>query len=148
MLLRSRPETPARTAAVGALAARLTPEHLAVGRAGVGAVMVLRPRAVPQLLGVDSATATRMGWAMQMLGARELALGLGTLAALHAPDRRAARLWLAAGVLSDAVDALAMSRALLTGRVRKDTGAAALAVAAGAVAIGVGALDEPEVPRL
>ena len=120
------------------------PEHLALGRTGAGTVMVLRPRALPQLLGVDSATATRMGWAVQMLGAREVALGLGTLAALRRPDGAAARAWLAAGVLCDAVDVLAVGGALLRGRLRTTTGGAVLAVAAGAVALGVGELQADE----
>ena len=123
---------------------RVAPEHLALGRAGAGSVMVLRPRLLPQLLGVDSATATRMGWAVQMLGAREVALGLGTLAALRRPDAVAARTWVAAGVLCDAVDVLAVGGALLRGRLRPGSGGAVLAVAAGAVALGLRELEEDE----
>ena len=118
-----------------AVARRVTPEHLALGRVGAGGVMVLRPGALPQLLGVDSATATRVGWALQMLGAREVAIGLGTVAALRRPEG-AARTWVAAGVLCDAVDVLAVGGALLRGRLRTGTGGAVLAVAAGAVALG------------
>ena len=147
MLLRTRPE-PAPRPLLQGLADRLTPAHLALGRTGAGAVMVLRPRTVPQLLGVDSATATRMGWAVQMLGAREVALGLGTLAATRSGDGRAARLLLAAGLLSDAVDVLAVGGALLRGRVSKGTGTAVLAVAAGAVALGARALEEEQITGL
>ena len=147
MLLRTRPDVRSSGGDLRALTDRLTPEHLAAGRAGAGALMVVRPRAVPQLLGVDSATATRMGWAVQMLGARELALGLGTLVALRRPDGRGSRLWLAAGILSDAVDALAVTGALARGRVRKGSGGALLAVAVGAVTLGVRELQEQqEVP--
>jgi len=142
MLLRTRPETAVRRSPLQQLADRVTPAHLALGRTGAGAVMVARPRAVPQALGVDSATATRMAWAVQMLGAREIALGLGTYAALRSPDRAASRLWLAGGVLSDGVDALAVAGALLKGRVSKGTGLAVVAVAASAVALGVRALQE------
>ena len=142
MLLRTRPETAVRRAPLQQLADRMTPAHLALGRTGAGAVMVVRPRAVPQALGVDSATATRMAWAVQMLGAREIALGLGTYAALRSPDRAASRLWLAGGVLSDGVDAVAVAGALLKGRVSKGTGLAVVAVAASAVALGVRALQE------
>ena len=149
LLSRTTPTSARRTGAAGALAVaaeRATPAHLAVGRAGAGAVMVLRPRLLPGLLGVDSATATRVAWSVQMLGARELALGLGTLAAAQA-DRRGTRLWVAAGVLCDAVDVLALAGALARGRVRKGAGTAALGVAAAAVAVGVRGLqeDEPEV---
>jgi hypothetical protein len=126
------------------LRSRVSPEHLALGRTGAGALMVLRPRVLPQLMGVDSATATRMGWAVQMLGAREVALGLGTLAAVRRPDGPAARTWLAAGVLCDAMDVLTVGGALLRGRLRTSSGGAVLAVAAGAVALGVRELQAHE----
>ena len=142
LLTRTAPTT--RRSVLQAAADRVSPEHLAVGRAGAGAVMVVRPKALPRLLGVDSATATRVGWSVQMLGARELALGLGTLAALRGPGSRASRTWLAAGVLCDAVDVLAVSGALLRGRVSKGSGGLVLAVAAGAVALGARALQEDE----
>jgi hypothetical protein len=146
MLLRTRPEKVRRTA-LQAVADRATPAQLALGRTGAGVVMVVRPRALPQSLGVDSATAARTGWVVQMLGAREIALGLGTLAAGRAGDR-SARLWIAAGVLSDAVDVLAVGGALAKGRVSKGTGLGLLAVAGGAVALGVRALREDEVTPL
>jgi hypothetical protein len=142
VLLRTPPESVRGRSALQALADRITPAQLAAGRAGAGTVMVLRPRSLPQLLGVDSATAARTSWAIQMLGAREVALGLGTLAALRRPDRAASRLWLAGGLLSDAVDVLAVGGALARGRVRRGTGGAVLAVALGAVTLGVRALQE------
>ena len=148
MLLRTRPQTVARRSLLQQLADRVTPAHLALGRAGAGTVMVVRPRAVPQALGVDSATATRMAWAVQMLGAREIALGVGTWAALRSPDRAASRLWLAGGVLSDGVDALAVAGALLKGRVSKGTGLALVAVASSAVALGVRELQQEQVTTL
>ena len=143
LLTRATP-APDRRTALAAVAERATPAQLAAGRAGAGAVMVLRPRLLPGLLGVDSATATRVAWSVQMLGARELALGLGTLVAAQAPDRRGARLWVAAGVLCDAVDVLAMTGALLRGRVSKGSGTAVLAVAAAAVALGARSLQEDD----
>ena len=127
---------------------RLDSVHLALGRTGAGAVMVARPRLLPQALGVDSATAARTAWAVQMLGARELALGLGTLAARRAGDRRGARLWTAAGVLADGVDVLAVAGALARGRVRTPAGLGVLAVAAAAVALGLRDLQEEQVPPL
>lgn len=147
MLLRTRTETVVRRSPFQLLADRATPAHLALGRTGVGAVMVVRPRAVPQALGIDSATATRMAWAVQMLGAREIALGLGTYAALRNPDRASSRPWLEGGVLCDGVDALAVAGALLKGRVRMGTGLGVVAVAVAAAALGVRALEE-EVPPL
>lgn len=149
MLLRTCPSAPtgARSAVPATLAAvvlRTTPAHLAVGRTAAGASMVVRPKALPQLMGLDSATATRVGWSVQMLGIRDLALGLGTLVALRNPDPRAARSWLAMGVLCDAVDALAVTGAMVKGRVSKGSGAAVVAVALGAAAIGAQALQGDE----
>ena len=141
LLTRPTPTTD-RRGVLAAVGDRATPGQLAAGRAGAGALMVVRPRLLPRLLGVDSATATRVGWSVQMLGARELALGLGTLVAAQGPDRRGARLWVAAGVLCDAVDVLAVAGALLRGRVSKGTGTAVLGVAAAAVALGARSLRE------
>ena len=115
------------------LAGALSVERLALGRAAVGVTMITRPSTLPRLLGVDSAAATRMGWSTQMLGAREVALGLGAFVALRRPDAKAARLWLLAGVLSDAVDALAVGAAVAKGRVSKITGPGLVAVAGTAV---------------
>ena len=146
--MRTRPAPVRRRSPLQVLVDRATPAHLAIGRSGAGAVMVLRPRFLPQVLGVDSATATRMGWAVQMLGAREIALGIGTLAALRAADRPASRVWLAAGVLADGVDVLATAGALARGRVRTGAGLSVLAVAASAVALGARALQEEQIPPL
>lgn len=149
MLLRTRPATSsgarsALTATLAGLALRATPTHLAVGRTAAGASMVLRPKALPQLMGLDSATATRVGWSVQMLGIRDLALGVGTLLALRGADPRGARSWLAMGVLCDAVDALAVTGAMARGRVSKGSGAAVVAVAVGAAAIGAQALQRDD----
>lgn len=111
----------------------LSVERLSVGRAAAGVSMIARPRMLPTTLGVDSAAATRMSWVTQMLGAREVALGAGTWAALRHGDRRATRLWLYAGLLSDAVDAIAIGAAVAQGRVSKVTGGAVVAIAGAAV---------------
>jgi len=120
----------------------LSVERLALGRAAVGVSMLARPTLLPRLLGVDSATATRMAWSSQMLGAREVALGLGTWTALRQQNPRAARLWLMAGLLSDGVDALAVGAAAAGGRLNRLAGAGVVAVAGGAVAAQVAALSE------
>jgi hypothetical protein len=111
------------------------PRGLAFARTAVGVTMLTKPGALPALLGVDRATRERMGWVVQMLGAREVALGVGALSA-----RTEVRLWLAAGLLSDAVDALAVGAALRRGRVNAPTAAAMVGVAAGAAAIQADAL--------
>ena len=144
MLLRRTPAPTSARSVVGVVAERVGPDHLALLRTGAGVVMVGRPRALPQLMGVDSATAARVGWAVQMLGAREIAMGLGTLAALRHPGSRAARTWVAAGVLTDALDVLAVGGALARGRVRASSGTAVLVTATAAVLLGYRALQEDE----
>jgi len=117
------------------LALLTDPRGLAAGRTAVGVTMLTRPLLVPTVLGVDAVSSARMAWAVQMLGAREVALGLGAL--LGRGDRR---LWAAAGLLSDAVDAVAVAAAVGQGHVRRSTGAGLVVVAAGAAAIGSGAV--------
>lgn len=114
----------------------LTPRTLAAGRTGVGSVLLLRPRLVPAALGVDSATATRTSWAVQMLGAREIALGIGGLVG------KESRLWTAAGLFADATDMLVIGTAVARGRVRVSTGLMSVAVAGTAVAVGADALRQ------
>lgn len=120
----------------------LTPRRLAEGRVGMGVVMLATPATAPRLLGVDQETAERTTWATQMLGARELALGAGTWVALGRGDRRAARVWLAASLAADALDALVMAGAVGRGKVRPAGGAATVAVATTAVAVQAAALTE------
>ena len=98
------------------LAAAVTPARLALGRTGAGVVMLVRPRLMPQLLGVDPAGIAGTAWVVQMLGAREVALGLGALAALRSDDGAAARSWVAAGALCDALDVLTVGAAVASGR--------------------------------
>jgi hypothetical protein len=122
------------------LSAVATPTRVAQGRAGLGALMIAQPASIPRALGVPREAAEQTAWATQMLGAREVALGLGTWVALRRPDRRAARLWLAAGLLSDAVDAVAVARAVGRGSVRPASGWALVGVAVTATAVEAAAL--------
>ncbi len=130
----------ASTHAAGLIGRLVTPTRLSLGRTGIGVVMVTRPALMPTVLGVDTATADRMGWAVQMLGAREIALGLGTLAAGRSTDPRGATLWLMAGMLSDAVDAVAVARAVGAGRLSRTLGLAVVVTAAGAAGLEARAL--------
>ena len=78
------------------------------------------------------------------LGARDLALGLGALAALQGPAAEAgsARAWVAAGALSDALDVVASLSSwhelprVTRWLVAASAGGAALAGAAGSLALG------------
>jgi hypothetical protein len=104
--------------------------------------MLLRPTTLGQLLGVRREQAEATGWAVQMLGAREVALGLGAWTSLRRGDARATRLWLLAGLLSDALDAVVVAGAVGRGRVHTAPGAAAVVVATTAAVVQAAALAE------
>jgi len=124
-------------------AAALRPASLSLGRAGVGGVMLLSPRALTGFLGVPPSTAGATSWAVQMLGAREIALGLGAFTALRRGDAGAARLWLAAGLLCDSLDAVVVAAAVGRGRVSPAPGAVVVASATTAAAVQAAALAGP-----
>jgi hypothetical protein len=117
---------------------------VAAGRVALGVTALAWP-AVPARPWVgaaaDGVAARVFGRA---LGARDLALGLGALAALQGPaaDARSARAWVAAGALSDGLDvaaSLASWRELprvTRWLVAASAGGAALAGAAGALVAG------------
>lgn len=104
-------------------------------RVGAGLGMALRPETVPRILGVDTVSARRMGWLVQMCAARDAAIGAGGLHA--AVTGRDVRPWLLAQAFSDAGDAVAVGLAL---RRRQVAPVRALAVGAAAVAGMVGGL--------
>jgi hypothetical protein len=95
------------------------PRLLALGRTAIGLSVLARPELLVRGLGGDSGTARRTGWLARMFAVREIALGAGTLVALRpgAADRSAARLWLVASAVTDAVDAAAMVAAIRAGQV-------------------------------
>jgi len=82
---------------------------VAAGRVALGVTALVRPSvpARPWVGGAADDVAARVFG--RALGARDLALGLGALAALQGPavDAKAARAWFAAGALSDALDVVA-----------------------------------------
>lgn len=116
---------------------------VAVGRVALGVIALVRPE-VPARPWVGS-SADELGARVfgRALGARDLALGLGALAAVRkAPsDPRSAGAWYAAGALSDALDvgitAAAWSRLPRATRwlVAASAGGAAVAGAAGTLAL-------------
>src|SRR6059058_3062330 len=117
-------------------------------RVGLGTVMLLRPLLVPRPLGVDSVTSKRVDWLVRMTGARDLALGAGTLAAARTGERSGLRTWLVASLASDAADAVILTDAIRRGRVGRIMGGAAAlsavaAVAAGAAAVATLSHDDP-----
>ena len=114
---------------------------LSATRAALGVSMLARPDLLAKSLGADSTTAARLSWITRMLGARELALGAGTL--LASRRGKDTREWAYAQLVSDAIDALAVGAALARGHVRAVPAAAVVAAAAGGGATGVAALGEP-----
>ena len=114
--------------------AGLSAEHMALVRCAVGIVLLTRPRAVVDVLGGAAALTPAGDWSTRMLAARELAVGLGAVAAAREGDVHA-RTWSAAGALCDAVDAVVLTAALRSGRLGRSTRTrgAASACALGAV---------------
>lgn len=115
---------------------------LGLGRTAVGLVMLARPRLVPEVLGTGAAAAAQTSWVLQMLGAREVALGLGAFRAGRTGSAAELRPWVAGGVLSDGVDAVAVAYALGRGHLRSPAAVGLVAVACTAVAIGAAGLVE------
>lgn len=117
---------------------RAVAQAIALGRIGLGAVFTLAPgmalRAWP---GDGSHRHAVSRFLARSTGGRDLAIGMGTLIALRrqAPVRG----WLEAGMLADAVDAVAVVSVART--VPRGRAALAFASAAGAVLVGRRILD-------
>ena len=77
---------------------------ISIARCAAGAMMMMAPRRMARgWTGIDNDTVpTRM--AMRSLGARDLAIGMGTLFALS--HRGPVRGWVEAGMLADGADAI------------------------------------------
>jgi hypothetical protein len=88
-----------------------------------------------RLLGLDTATAQRIGWLTRMMAVRDGAIGVGGLVAGRRSPSAAAP-WLLAGAVSDAVDAVVLAGAIKRGRVRGAVPTAVVPLAAGAAAVG------------
>ncbi len=83
------------------------------------------------MLGVDSATANRLSWLARMAAARDIALGVGTVAG--ALSGRGSNGWLLAGGACDVADAAAIANALKRQQV---SALPAVIIIAGALAAG------------
>lgn len=105
---------------------------VAVARLGVGVSMLAAPTSMPRLLGVDRGSAERVAWLARMGGARELALGAGTLHALRRGE--GTRPWLLGSAVCDAVDAVVLGAAAGRRQVHPVLGFAVAAVAAASAA--------------
>jgi hypothetical protein len=105
---------------------------IAVGRVALGAIALLAPRATASLLLGHRASRGAVAMTTRMLGARDLALGLGTLRALDRDSDPAA--WTNASALADAGDAVAS--VLVLGAVPTTRAVPTIAVSAGAAVLG------------
>jgi hypothetical protein len=75
-----------------------------LGRAAMGAAVLVRPGGLPKFLGVSQSASEQVGWLVRMFGARDAALGLGAAwAALRGGPTRP---WLLAQAAGDGTDAL------------------------------------------
>lgn len=111
-------------------------QQLSAGRIAIGAAAWAAPGLVRTLLrtGGDK----EGNYVSRLFGAREIALGLGTMSATGETRQTMLRL----GVLCDAMDVVAAVACKREGSLGKATGLAFTAVAAGAVAIGFSELQK------
>ena len=111
---------------------------LAVGRVGVGVVLLAVPGAAVRAVGVEPRPGSCL--LARAAGIRDLALGVGALRALS--QGRGGRAWVQAGAACDAVDAalLATSR----GDLGTTVTLAGIAVASSAAALGARAAADLE----
>lgn len=133
----------ARTSSSHALPAGLPPADartlavaLGAARCAVGGLLLLSPRTVPRLLGVDPISARQMAWSARMAGGRDLIVGVATLVA---PESSRAQ-WVLAGIGSDATDAFALGRAAGEAHLARVRGVLAAASAVAAAVTGAAVL--------
>ncbi|HEY6625092.1 MAG TPA: hypothetical protein VIX85_14740 [Acidimicrobiales bacterium] len=90
---------------MGATRGRRLAQAIAWGRVAIGGTALVGPLALGRLWVGESVDTTPIKLLARALGARDLALGVGTLRALSRSDEEA-RPWVALAGASDAVDAL------------------------------------------
>lgn len=123
---------------------------LGVTRIAIGLGLIVSPAGLARGLGIDEATARRVGWMARIAGAREVAIGLGTLRAWQRAEPMAG--WVAAQAISDGVDAVAFAVTAARGDVGAARGwglavfAASGAVSEAALAAHLLASDERDEP--
>ena len=120
---------------------RLIAAGIGSARVAIGVSFLSSPVTFLRLVGLDTATATRVTWLARTAGIRDVALGVGTLVA--SATGRDDTPWLLAGAACDAVDAVVTSAAARDRRIDRfraslvTAGAVASVVASGAaLAIG------------
>jgi len=88
---------------------------LGITRLAIGAGLIIGPAGLGKALGLSEADAKAAGWLARLAGAREIAIGLGTLDAWR--SGKSVDGWVAAQGISDASDAIAFATVALQGRV-------------------------------
>ncbi len=109
---------------------------LGTGRLAMGGAFLAYPVASVRLLGLDSATASRVAWLARMAAVRDAALGAGTVASTAASRGQSA--WLLAGAFTDAADAAVIALAVRAGRLGRGRGYLIAAGAVGTALVGLG----------
>jgi hypothetical protein len=124
---------------------------LGATRIAIGVGLLVNPAGLGRALGLDEETAQRAGWLGRLTGAREIAIGLGTLQAWRRGDRVDG--WIAAQAISDGSDAIAFSVVAVRGEVSPTRGWGMAAFAAsGAIsevltALALRTVSPGELPR-
>ena len=117
---------------------RLIAAGIGGGRIAIGVSFLSSPVTFLRLIGLDTASATRVTWLARIAAIRDVVLGAGTLfAAVTGRDDTS---WLLAGAACDAVDAVVTGAAAREGRVDRFRGALVTAGAVASAAAGVAAL--------
>ena len=88
---------------------------LGITRLVIGAGLIIGPAGLGKALGLSEQDAKAAGWLARLAGAREIAIGLGTLDAWRAG--KPVDGWVAAQGISDASDAIAFATVAAQGRV-------------------------------
>jgi hypothetical protein len=88
---------------------------LGVTRIVIGAGMIVNPAGLGKALGLSDERAKEAGWLARLAGAREIGIGLGTLAAWRAGAPTAG--WVAAQAISDGSDAVAFAVVASRGKI-------------------------------
>ena len=88
---------------------------LGATRIAIGVGLLINPTGLGRALGLDEVTARNSAWLGRLTGAREIAIGLGTLHAWRRGDRVDG--WIAAQAISDGSDAVAFSVVAVRGEV-------------------------------
>jgi hypothetical protein len=114
--------------------------QIGLARAGLGVSLLTAPVPLIRMVGVDTATARRMAWVTRLAAARDLALGVGTVAAVRGiaagEEAHDAARWVAIAAAADVADTVIITAALRSGRFGSIRGSLMAASAVGGAVLG------------